>query len=347
MKLVFYSLKGQSTGLAYRCLKEGNEVWLHIEDKKYASVLTPVISRACNLQEIAKIKPDYVIFDAPGFSDKARTLNKLGIKTLFSTLYADKMAANYDLQVLIAKQSNIQAPRSGFKGINVLVQVWFQNGEPAYPGICILRTTRFLTGNLGPNTQCQGSIVFPFKTKEPKLMQVHKKSWPALSTLKFTGPWTLEVTVCGNEIYFKHWHTGLVFNSIYALREMSLNDTANFLINKMNLRKGFGYSVAISVQPYPSPVINHNVAKPEVRFPENQEEHIYWNDVLFQDGKPFVAGTSGLVCVATSYGEQIDDAHQKMKDLLYHIRIPDKQYRIDTSRIAERDYKKLTELNMI
>lgn len=413
MKIIFYSKCGHSLGIALRCKQEGSQVSMYYAEKDYEEVGKGYIDTCRNLTDIVSKKPDLVVFDTIGYSEDARTLNKYGIKTLFSDATADKLKAQHGLGAQLAKNVGIRVieckefeslddvqkhvlgepgpyilkPLDGYgpervfvsdnddemvayidwlkeqspasagkkytlrrivKGVEVSTEVWFQNGKPIFPANIVLKTDRFLAGNLGPRTGCQTALLGNYSKKEPRLVQEHKKIWMLLEKINYTGPWGMKTIVDGRAVNFLKWTPRLEYSAIFALLELFTGDISKFLMDlgqgilkEMPVRHDLGYAVNVSVPPYPNHMAMSKIKGTPVLYDRNDEKHIWYQDMRLGRGGPVVAGTDALVMIATTSAATPHDCEVNMNNLLDKISIPNKQYRIDGIRAVQRGYDRL------
>lgn len=146
------------------------------------------------------------------------------------------------------------------KGIEISTEVWFSKGNPVYPTNGTMELKKFMPGDVGPNTGCMASVVWPYHPKEPRIVQqTVKKMYPALKAIKFTGP--LDVNSLVDEqgkAWFLEFTPRFGYSAIYAMTELLNQDLAKVLhdcatekLSKINMREEFGMALRVTVPPYP------------------------------------------------------------------------------------------------
>jgi hypothetical protein len=342
MKILFYSDKSEGLGLAYKCLIEQNEGGIYIANQSAKRCGDGLIDKFKTIMELARERPNLIVFDSPGHTTINNNIERLGIRTLFSSPLADKLRL---IKSEVAKTMGLEMAKANARGLQISTEVWFQKGRPVFPALCIIKTKRFLTGNLGPNTDCQTSVAFPYKTKEPRLVQLHKKIWYMLEKAEYTGPWSIDVVVTNNKIYFDDMRPGISYNPIYAFSELLSIKLSDFfmqlyegMITALPVKDGFGYAINISIPPYPY----QKAESKKIFYPHMKHEHIWIHDLMVDnEGNYMTAGNGGIPIITTSFGESIPEADKNMRVLLSQVKIEDKQYRVDGANIGKILYSKL------
>jgi len=245
-------------------------------------------------------------------------------------------------------------------GIELSTEVWFSDGLPVFPPNGTMEEKKFMAGNIGPNTGCQGSIVWPYPVAEPRIVQqTIKKLYPALKAMQYNGCLDIN-TIVGEDgkAYFLEFTSRFGYSAIYALAEILNDDLGKVLyecakgtLKKMDIRTEFGMAIRLSVPPYPleshSPghgaIVRESKDKPVRNVPLG---HSWLLDVKKDSEKDelVTCGIDGAILEVTSSGNSIDQA----KDLLYkrvkEVDLPDVQYRNDIGERPKEQLKKLRSL---
>lgn len=112
MKVLIYSLFGDSSGLAYMMKREGASVDLFIKDKFYRQQMDGLVPKVESLEEGLKNKPDFILFDLNGDGEVADKLRKDGWKVVGGSALADKLENDRSYGGKVALQYGLSVPRT-------------------------------------------------------------------------------------------------------------------------------------------------------------------------------------------------------------------------------------------
>lgn len=238
------------------------------------------------------------------------------------------------------------------KGTELSTEVWYQNGKPLPHPNSTLETKKFLTWDYGPSTGCQTSFVFGYPTKEPRVIQQSlKKLAPFMERIRYTGPLDINGILRKGRFYGLEFSPRFGYSALYAwmrLLEMPMGEFLDELAagarEEIPLKKGFGFSLRVSLPPYPyqseDPKVNEAVFKETKNLPilgVKKWDTIYPLDCYQSKGRWYTAGFDGAVCECTGYGESVVDAESEAIQSFKQLQLPHKQARIgDASRNAMR-----------
>jgi len=358
MKLVFYSSNGQSAGMAYRAMLDNHESYLLIKNELYSDIMEGIVNKLYTLSDINKIKPDIVIFDDVGMAEDAIKLQKLGIKTLNTSPTIDKFAVDYELCLKIAKDLKLNVDNGEIEGIEVSVDMAFQDGNPLFPATSTLKSRHFLAGDMGLYTNCQASLTWGYNIKEPRLVQLFKKFWPLLYSIGYTGYFGIKVVIDNRgKIWFRDFNRTLDFNAIYGVLGLLDMDMADYLWNMANGRlhaipirlNEYSYAVNLSVYPYPcqSRLELQRTKLLPINFPEKYYADVWLLDVMRADDRIVCAGNTGHIATVTSCGKETYKLDNSVKAIVNDIDLLGKQYRNDSIYYIMSDYSKLKKRGII
>jgi phosphoribosylamine--glycine ligase len=245
-------------------------------------------------------------------------------------------------------------------GIELSTEVWFSDGVPVFPPNGTMEEKKFMPGNVGPNTGCQGSVVWPYPSAEPRIVQqTIRKLYPGLKAMQYTGCLDIN-TIVGEDgkAYFLEFTARFGYSAIYALAEILKDDLGKVLydcakgtLKKMDVRNEFGMAIRLSVPPYPleshSPghkeIVHESVDKPVRNVPLG---HSWLLDIKKDPKKDelLTAGIDGAVLEVTSSGKSVEEAKKKLYGYVKEIDLPDMQYRND---IGDRPMEQLPKLRAL
>lgn len=245
-------------------------------------------------------------------------------------------------------------------GIELSTEVWFSNGTPVFPPNGTMEEKKFMAGNVGPNTGCQGSVVWPYPSSEPRIVQqTIKKLYPALRAMQYTGCLDINTIVSDDgRAYFLEFTARFGYSAIYALAEILrddlgkvLHDCAQGTLKKMDVRNEFGMAIRLTVPPYPleshseshGPVVRESKDKPVRNVPLG---HSWLLDVKKGDRQEdlVTAGIDGAILEVTSRGETLEDAKATLYERVKEVDLPDVQYRDDIGDRPSEQLEKLVQL---
>jgi hypothetical protein len=232
-------------------------------------------------------------------------------------------------------------------GPSLTTETWFRNGE----NVCsfgALENWHMHDGELGPSPEPQSTIVWSYHASEPRIYQsVAKKFAPFIQRAEFTGAITYRCIVSENDR--KPYLVSLTSNPTRqicsARAELMQRDMCEHLLEsgeKPDCKRGFAYSCAVSIPPYPTPLLHRTTASLSAGVHVGACPSMSLFDVR-NDGKHLVsAGTCGLIGDIMSYGTTIDEARTTAVRHVDKLVLHGKQARRGggTSRFA-RDIERL------
>lgn len=119
MKILIYSLEGDSSGLAYSMQKEGAKVDLFVKKKWARPTMEGLVPKVETLEEGLVNKPDFILFDLNGDGPIADSLRKEGWKVVNGSALADRMEFDRAWGVKLCEQYGIRTPKTmEFKNVD-------------------------------------------------------------------------------------------------------------------------------------------------------------------------------------------------------------------------------------
>lgn len=241
------------------------------------------------------------------------------------------------------------------QGPEVSTEVWYTQGQPiAYPN-STLETKKLMVGDYGPSTGSQTSVVFNYPVRQPRLVQqTLKKIQPFLERIKYTGPLDINGIVKNGKFYGLEFTPRLGYNAIYAfmrLLDEPLGDVLKRLADgnttPFKLKTGFGYSLRVSIPPYPYKPEDKMLQKKiyaetanlliEGISEKEWDEKVFPLDVWLSPHGYYTAGFDGVIMEVTGHGMTPYEAEREAVSLFKKLSLPEKQARAgDGAKIAER-----------
>jgi len=249
------------------------------------------------------------------------------------------------------------------KGTEISTEVWFSKGQPVpYPNGTI-ETKRLLRGDLGPETGTQSSLVWFYEKKEPRIIQQSlKKLYPLIEKIKYTGPININGIVRKGRFYGLGFEPRLGYSAIYALMRLLDEPLGDLLyrltegdVSPVQVQPGFGYSLRVSIPPYPVKAPSSDVERQLFSTTRGQligglskkewSKAVFPLDVYGNALGLFTAGFNGAVCECTGYGLDPHEAQREAEEGFYRLRLPHKMARLsDPVRIALNRFNELEQM---
>lgn len=233
-------------------------------------------------------------------------------------------------------------------------------GKPiAYPN-STFETKKLQFGDVGPSTGCQTSVVFPYPVREPRIVQQSlKKIELFLERVRYTGPLDINGIVRKGRFYGLEFTPRIGYNAVYALSRLLDEPLGNLIMRlvegdqkPMKMKEGFGYSMRVSIPPYPYQPEDEKEKAAIYKRTANQAfsglnkedwKKVFPLDLYKKDDRFYTAGQDGVICEATGYGLTAFDAEREAVGLFKKISLPQKQARLgDGARVATRRMDELS-----
>jgi phosphoribosylamine--glycine ligase len=236
------------------------------------------------------------------------------------------------------------------KGTEASVAGFF-NGTDFHMLTCTLEEKKFMNDDKGPNTGCSGNLVFAISEKSQLYQDGLAKTIDMLRAAQFTGMIDLNTIVTEDKIYGLEWTPRFGYLADSTIAAMYGHDYAEMLRRtaametpEIKWTAPFGYSVQLSIPPYPT----------EIRLPKAKDVPIegldpedieqlkmcYMYDVKLAPGKKsfITSGNYGYVCAPIGIGDTPDQAYLNCEAFVKKIQIPNMQYRTDIQKSTMKRY---------
>jgi phosphoribosylamine-glycine ligase len=273
-------------------------------------------------------------------------------------------------------------------GVEISTEAWVVEGELVTPMNSTLETKRFLAGDLGPSTGCQTSVVWCYEmppvdwsAPEGKLMKVLPKlvrktvGTPGMRQWlrrpegprgerypPFHGPIDINCIVAEDPPHdptYLEFCPRFGYSAVYALLELYegdlhdlFRDAAEGRLTHMSVRPGYGYSVRVSIPPYPAndmleddpralETLMRKATDIHIRGPV-ESDHVWLLDAQKDGDRIQSAGVDAVLMEITGRGRSIEDARDAAHELFEVLEVPNKQARVaDGAARALRDIARL------
>jgi phosphoribosylamine--glycine ligase len=131
MRILIYSLEGDSSGLAYQMHQEGAQVWLFIKERSMRRTMEGIVPHVQTLEEGLSKKPDYILFDLNKDGKVADKLRADGWKVINGSALADKMEFDRAYGVKLCEQYGIKTPKTTeFNSVDDALAFIKKNNKP-------------------------------------------------------------------------------------------------------------------------------------------------------------------------------------------------------------------------
>jgi phosphoribosylamine--glycine ligase len=220
----------------------------------------------------------------------------------------------------------------------------------------------FLNGDIGPLTAEMGTVMW-YEERENKLFnETLSKLKPFLQKIKYKGD--IDINCIVNKDTAIPVEATMRFGSpaIHAQEEIHKSPWAEFLtaIAKgedydLKYKKGYSIVVSVAVPPFPyKATLNNYLKNVDIIFKEElteeEKEMIHFEEAYFDKNKQnyCIGGSEGYILYVTGLGKDINEARNKVYNLIKKIIIPKMMYRTDIGvNFAEKDEKLLREWGWI
>lgn len=132
LRVLLFSLEGDSAGLAWQFQKEGAEVNFYVKEPWARRILSGLVPHVESVEEGLKNKPDFILFDLNGEGETADKLRADGWKVIGGSKLADRMEFDRAWGVKLCEQYGIRVPRTtSFEDVQSAI-AFVKKGKKAY-----------------------------------------------------------------------------------------------------------------------------------------------------------------------------------------------------------------------
>ena len=234
------------------------------------------------------------------------------------------------------------------EGTEISTEAWYVNGELVPNSVnSTIETKRFMDGDKGPNTGCMTSVVKFYKGKPKIYFQTLAKLEKFLRQKRYSGPLDVNCIMTKEGPNFLEFTPRFGYNAVYAaLPEFGewggfLSKLAQGKIPRIKPSKQYYGAIRISVPPYPNDVDASKTAGMSIRGIDSLKD-IFLLDAKY-DSRFITAGVDGVVCEVTAKAENLDDLEKQIYAKVDKLKIPNKMYRSDGIKIAQKRFNQRSE----
>lgn len=240
-------------------------------------------------------------------------------------------------------------------GVEVSTEGWFNGERFVRPFNHTFEEKKFLTGNLGPTTGCEGNVVIQSESNHLTKATIERVE-PFLKLLGYRGPFDVNCIVNESDAHALEVTGRLGFDAIEAFCEALEVPIADFFYSiasgtakKVPVIDQPTIAVRLSTPPYPNRAPDTSSAgEPILGIDDAALPHLYLADVQKRTNYHTTAGATGILLKATALGsvkgnDYTSLARERVYRVLDKIKVPNKQYRTDIGSRVNRDIARLTD----
>lgn len=316
------------------------------------------------------LMPDYTEFSAGNIDDAikfvqesdARFVLKPHDNLSLDMTYVAKDAEDMVQMLTWAKENNILKGdfllQDFVKGIEISTEIWLSHGK-IIPGLCngTIEQKKFMTGDKGPATGCESSIVWPYSDESAKIVEATVgRMKDFLEKEQYHGPIDVNAIVSEEtgDAFFLEFTPRLGYSAFYTFAELLPNRDLGEFFQKLEagddqeLDGGVSACLTVSIPPYPLDS-DEKVNQPPFKLTEgkkilNPPETGFWPmDIRMVEDEFVTAGIHGLVGYFSVWGSDVANANEALYKLVESCTIPNVQYRVDADARALKDVPLLAE----
>jgi phosphoribosylamine-glycine ligase len=237
------------------------------------------------------------------------------------------------------------------EGTAISTEGWF-NGAEWSEGMWnhTIEKKAFLAGDLGPQTGCNGNIIWRTDSTDPMVRELMLPLTGILQENVYRGCLDVNAVVNEEGCYALEFTPRMGWDSfpttLCALADFDfgyfLDSLARGYPCDQELKEGFGAGVRLSIPPWPNEEYYAKEGIPIAGLSSASRRLFYPQDVqLNADGDLESSGGYGILGVVNGYGVTIEEAFDQAYRICKKLRIPGKQYRTDLAEVCLKDYRAL------
>jgi len=211
---------------------------------------------------------------------------------------------------------------------------------------------RFMNGNVGQNTGCQGSVVWACEEDEI----VKSALFPIEDTLKkhnYRGMVDVNIIVTEDKLYFLEFTARFGYCAIENLWHLIDGDKTQFFYqigmaqaNNIDLLSDYSMAVVLSFPPYPAmdkAALKRNEGMKVLDLSGVDPENIWLHDVMYNEKKePVMAGAVGYIGAVVDTAKTVQAAAKKVYGIIEDVCLmKEVMYRSDIADDVEENIKQL------
>lgn len=274
------------------------------------------------------------------------------IDTQLTYVCKDSSSVDYALHTYGADQSFLV--QKLIEGIEISTEGWWNGRRWVEPFNHTIEQKRFLEGDLGTNTGCQGNIVWSCG-EDGLVKETLLKLTEFLKKTDYVGPVDINCIVNEDGVFALEPTIRLGYDAIEALCEGLKEPVLDLLFevaagtkSMMQLSNDFLIAVRVSVPPWPQSDYGFPAGRPVGGLNEGNLKHIYLTDV-YKDrtGVCRCAQGDGVLMKVTARGRTVNEARRRAYRTINNLSVLDVQYRRDIGLGVERKIRHLKSLGYL
>lgn len=234
-------------------------------------------------------------------------------------------------------------------GVEVSTEGWF-NGKEFISFNSTFEEKKFMEGNLGPNTGCQGNVVLRHAGLPPIVKEGIAKMEKILRASSYRGPLDLNTIATEKKLYGLEFTARFGYDAIQALLEGYrgsvgglLHGIATGTLNAMSIVQQWLIGVRVTVPPYPHGDHERPLNVPVIGINDTNAKHVWPTGLKATGGKVIGTAPDGNLFTVTAWGKTLDEAKRRVYRTIENITVPNAQYRRDIGDRVRGDLRKLKE----
>jgi len=245
-------------------------------------------------------------------------------------------------------------PKEG--SVEVSTEGWWNGREFIYPFNHTFEEKRHMVGDVGKMTGCMGNLVVCCDHPDKLVQATLLKFEPVLKKSGYRGPVDVNCIVTKEQVFGLEFTCRFGYDAIEALMQGLREPIANLLFETaigskktMDVSKDYLMAVRVTRDPYPAAAPKDLAPEdldrgmPIVGLTAKDMNHAYLCDVYLDGETLRYAAGDGVILKATSFGDTIKKARDRVYRVVRNIKGIDIQYRTDIGVRAERDLESLRE----
>jgi phosphoribosylamine-glycine ligase len=232
--------------------------------------------------------------------------------------------------------------------IEVSTEGWFNGTDWLLPFNHTFEEKRFLVGDLGGMTGCQGNVVMPLREPTKLVQETVMRMTEPLRRAKYRGPLDVNCLVTKDAALFLEFTARFGYDAIDALM-YGLRSTGQFLFEVATgvaqdvPMRGFDYLLAVRLTraPYPGGHNDKSYNDGPVLGIDGLGNSAFLVNVWRDKSGYRSAGADGILCKVVTRGRDIREAQRRCYDKVKQVKVMDLQYRTDIGFHVEKDIAQL------
>jgi phosphoribosylamine--glycine ligase len=240
------------------------------------------------------------------------------------------------------------------EGVVVSSEAWYSNGLWVPPCNHTVEVKKSMNDDLGPSTGCSGNITW--NDDSEIIAQGISKFDKLAKEHSFTGQIDLNAVVNESGVYGLEWTPRMGYDATPTYLTLVEEDLGEFFANMAkgtpsdNISTDLSYAgaIRISIPPYPMEVksgVDTERLSPNEGIPiqdwEDDQGNLYFYEVMMENDILVHSGGTGVIALALSKSDKLEDLLDQPYDIADRIKIPDKQYRTDLQKTLEEMVKEV------